>query len=71
MTLFAHMDSNCAENWVLAAGDVIFCFLSLVGLYLFFLLSFKDGQDSISPGCRAWSAGGGGVPDPAGLFSQC
>lgn len=35
------------------------------------LFPFKDGQDSISPGCRVWAAGGGGVPSSTGLFSQC
>lgn len=34
------------------------------------LFSSKDGQDSVSPGCRARAAGAGGVPHSTGVFSQ-
>lgn len=40
MTLFACTDTSFAENWVLAADDVI-CFLSLVGLCFFFCFLSK------------------------------
>lgn len=54
---------------LLAADDLILCFLSLLDRASLF--PFKDGQDSVSPGCRARAAGGGGVPHSTGLFSQC
>lgn len=54
---------------LLAADDLILCFLSL--LHFVSLFPFKDGQDSVSPGRRVRAAGGGGVPHSTGLFSQC
>lgn len=54
---------------LLAADDLILCFLSLLDCVSLF--PSKDGQDSVSPGCRARASGGGGVPPSAGLFSQC
>lgn len=54
---------------LLAADDLILCFLNLLDCVSLF--PPKDGQDSVSPGRRARAAGGGGVPHSTGLFSQC
>lgn len=45
---------------LVAADDLILCFLSLLNCVSLF--PSKDGQDSVSPGRRARAAGGGGIP---------